>query len=94
MTYQATLETKTDDFGDLLSEDKLNLIKSNVAEIKQLEDKISLKFSEKIEREYELIAQDLKAKGYTAADLDTDEKIRGILTERGYNIQALKQYMR
>lgn len=92
--YQAMLETKTDEGGDFIEPERLNQIRSNVTEIKQLEDKISGKFSEKIEREYELIAQDLKAKGYTAADLDTDEQVRSILIERGYNIQALKKYMR
>lgn len=92
--YQATLETKTDDLGDLLSEDRLNLIKSNVNEIKQLEDKISSKFSKEFGKEYEAIAQDLKSKGYTAADLDANKQIRGLLTERGYNIEELKKYMR
>jgi len=92
--YQGMLETKTNDMGDLLGGEQVNLIKSNVNEIKQIEDKINTKFSKDIGKEYEAIAQDLKAKGYTAADLDTDEKIKGLLTERGYNIQEIKKYMR
>jgi len=92
--FQAMVETKMGDYGDVLEEGQLNQIKSNIREIKQLEDKINKKSLAGADAEYKAIAQDLKAKGYTAADLDTDEKIRGILMERGYNIQELKKYMR
>lgn len=92
--YQAMLGTKTGDGGDILNEGQLNLIRSNVTEIKGIEDKINTKFSKEIGKEYAAIAQGLKAKGYTAADLDTNEKIRSLLTEKGYNIQELKKYMR
>jgi len=92
--YQATLAKKTDVFGEPLSEDQLRGLKSNIAEIKKLEDKIDSKHGKAVEAEYKAIADDLKKKKYTAADLDTDEKIRSFLTEKGYNIDTLKKYMR
>ena len=92
--YQAMLQTKTDEFGELLGEERINYIKSNIAEIKKLEDKINSKHGETIDVEYKAIADDLKGKGYTAADLDANEQIRSILIERGYNIDTLKKYMR
>jgi hypothetical protein len=92
--YQEKLSKKTDAFGGPLSEDQLRGLKSNIAEIKRLEDKIDSKHGKAMEDEYKAIADDLKGKRYTAADLDTDEQIRSILTEKGYNIDALKKYMR
>ena len=85
--YQAMLQTET-------GEEEINYIKSNIAEIKKLEDKINSKHGETIDVEYKAIADDLKGKGYTAADLDANEQIRSILIERGYNIDTLKKYMR
>jgi len=35
--YQAMLQTKTDEFGELLGEERINYIKSNIAEIEKLE---------------------------------------------------------
>ena len=35
--YQAMLQTKTDEFGELLGEEQINYIKSNIAEIEKLE---------------------------------------------------------
>jgi len=92
--YQGMLQTKTGESGEFLDEGALNNIKSNIAEIKKLEDKIDSKHGKAMEAEYKAIADDLKRKKYTAADLDTDEQIRSILTEKGYNIDALKKYMR
>ena len=92
--YQERLAKKTGPFGEPLSEDQLRGIKSNIAEIKRLEDKIDSKYGKNIEAKYKAIANDLKGKRYTAADLDTDEQLRSILTEKGYNIDALKKYMR
>jgi len=92
--YQEDLTKKTDAFGEPLSEDQLRGLKSNIAEIKGLEDKINSKHGKAMEAEYKAIADDLKGKRYTAADLDTDEQLRSILTEKGYNIDALKKYMR
>jgi hypothetical protein len=92
--YQKDLAKKTDAFGEPLSEDQLRGLKSNIAEIKGLEDKINSKHGKAMEAEYKAIADDLKRKKYTSADLDTDEQIRSILTEKGYNIDVLKKYMR
>ena len=92
--YQEDLAKKTDAFGEPLSENQLSGIKSNIAEIKKLEDKIDSKHGKTMEAEYKAIADDFKRKKYTAADLDTDEKIRSYLTEKGYNIDTLKKYMR
>jgi hypothetical protein len=92
--YQAQLQTKTNQLGELLSEEEINYIKSNIAEIKKLEDEISSKHGKTIDAEYKAVADGLRAKGYTAADLDTNEQIRSALIERGYNINALKKYMR
>jgi hypothetical protein len=92
--YQAQLQTKANQLGELLSEEEINYIKSNIAEIKKLEDKINSKHGETIGAEYKAVADGLRAKGYTAADLDTNEQIRSALIERGYNINALKKYMK
>jgi ASC-1-like (ASCH) protein len=92
--YQAQLQTKVDAFGEILSEEGINYIKSNIAEIKKAEDKINSKYSKDIEAEYKAIADDLKKKGHKAADLDEDEQIRSILIEQGINIEILKRYMK
>jgi len=93
--YQADLSKKTDAFGEPLSEDQLRGLKSNIAEIKNLEDKIDSKHGKQVEDQYKVLADGLKReKKYKAADLDTDEQLRSLLTEAGYNIETLKKYMR
>jgi hypothetical protein len=63
--YQAQLQTKANQLGELLSEEEINYIKSNIAEIEKLEDKIKKKFQ----------LEETTTKKITATNPKTGEKI-------------------
>lgn len=92
--YKGMLQTKTTETGALLEPDQLDLIKSNVAEIKRLEDKINSKYGKTIEADYKAMANEIKAMRGTLESLDTNERLISDLTERGWNIEELKKYMK
>jgi len=92
--YREKLSKKTDLLGEPLSEDQLRGLKSNIAEIKRLEDKIDSKYGKAMETEYKALADEVKAMGGTIEMLDTNEQLRSDLIERGYNIEKLRKYMK
>ena len=94
--YQVQLGMKQNEItGELYGPEHFNQTKSVIAEIKREEDELNSKFGKEVGAQYKALADGLKReKKYTAADLDTDEQLRSLLTEAGYNIQTLKKYMR
>ena len=65
--YQAMLQTKTDEFGELLGEERINYIKSNIAEIEKLET--ALKSPPQKE------GDETKTSRFTATNPETGERI-------------------